>query len=693
MLNVQHQTDQLRGRLLRTVGPEFEIDRGHALPLGASLMRGGVNFSIFSSGATWVNLVLFSSESDEPLIEFPLDPRYHRTGDIWHIFIKDLEPGFEYGYRMDRTANVDEPLHRFDREKVLLDPYAKLIRHHVDSETKEVQFRCRVLESEFDWGYAPPLNHHLVDSIIYEVQLKGFTAHPSATVASPGTFSGLIERIPHLKELGITAVELMPVADFEDDLPRTNPLTGERLKNYWGYHPVSFFAVKPQYAASDDCIREFKSMVKALHDVGIEVILDVVFNHTAEGDERGPTLNFRGLDNDIYYLLDPISREYQNYSGCGNTLNCNHPVVRDLILDALRYWVTEMRVDGFRFDLASILGRGRNGEVLSNPPLLERIAADPILAKVKLIAEAWDAAGLYQVGSFPNWGRWAEWNGKFRDDVRKFVKGDKGMTPAIATRLAGSSDLYQAGGRAPFHGINFVTSHDGFTLADLVSYNTKHNQANGENGLDGTNDNYSWNCGHEGPTNIEAVTELRNRQIKNMATILLLSQGVPMILAGDEFGRTQEGNNNAYCHDNELSWIDWSLRESKNELFSFFQRLIQFRKVHSTLRRRTFDSLDGPAFTWHGLHPYQPDWSSREKALGMMMNGTLEGQDILVLLNSDSITKSFKLPEANQGRRWHRFADTALESPNDIVTPGAEEQCDQRNYSLMPYSVVVLVSK
>ena len=481
---------------------QYRISRGQPLPLGATLKPNGVNFAVFSRNGTSVTLVLVLPGKSRSRLEFPLDSRFNRTGDIWHAFIAGIDRGIEYGYRVEKSPNPDSHVHRFDGRLVLLDPYAKALSggsqwgetlHLRTARTSVRKAKSRhglMVEDSFDWGLDQPLNVHLADSIIYEMHVRGFTRHSSSHVACPGTFRGIIEKIPFLKELGITAVELMPVAEFEEmDNPRSNPLTGESLTNYCGYQPISFFALKAGYASNISewgHINDFKSMVRALHEAGIEIILDVVFNHTAEGDERGPTVSFRGFDNSVYYMIDPRSGAYANYSGCGNTLNCNHPVVRSLILDALRYWVTEMHVDGFRFDLASILGRASDGSVLSNPPLLERIAGDPVLANTKLIAEAWDAAGLYQVGSFPNWGRWAEWNGKFRDDVRRFVRGDAGMVPLLATRLAGSADLYQGSGRAPYHSINFVTSHDGFTLADLVSYNQKNNLANGEDNLDGT---------------------------------------------------------------------------------------------------------------------------------------------------------------------------------------------------------------
>ena len=490
------ERERAHQRLLRILGPDFAVVRGHPLPYGATARRDGINFSIFSKHATGVRLVVSLPGDGDSVLELPLDPEYNRTGDVWHVLLKGLDPGVEYGYRLERSPNDEPIIHRYDPSKVVIDPYGKSVAglegwgRGTGRFGRLERLRSRVVDEEFDWGIEHPLRIPLADSVIYELHVRGFTRQPSSGVAHPGTYLGLVEKIPYLKELGVTAVELMPVTEFEEceNLPR-NPVTGERLLNLWGYQPVSFFAPKASYAAArgpSGALREFKEMVKAFHHAGIEVILDMVFNHSGEGDERGATSSFRGLDNATYYMLDPKTGRYLNYSGCGNTLNCNHPVVRFMILTALRYWVTEMHVDGFRFDLASILGRGRDGEVLPNPPLLETIAADPVMADVKLIAEAWDAAGLYQVGSFPSWGRWAEWNGRYRDDLRRFVKGDPGMVPYLATRLAGSSDLYRGSGRAPWHSVNFVTCHDGFTLRDLVSYNEKHNLENGEGNRDGT---------------------------------------------------------------------------------------------------------------------------------------------------------------------------------------------------------------
>jgi glycogen operon protein len=547
-----------------------------------------------------------------------------------------------------------------------------------------------VVDASFDWGFDQPLNRDFADAIIYELHVRTFTCGPGSGVAYPGTYLGLIEKIPYLQQLGVNTVELMPIFEFDEtDNPRVDPNTGQPLRNVWGYHPLSFFAPKASFAhAHERAGAEVKTLVKALHEAGIEVILDVVFNHTAEGDHRGQTLSYRGLDNSTYYIVDPATGAYHNYSGCGNSLNCNHPVVRDLVLDALRYWVVEFHIDGFRFDLASILGRGRDGQVLSNPPLLERIAADPVLSATKLIAEAWDAAGLYQVGSFPHHGRWAEWNGKYRDDVRRAVRGDAGQLASLATRLSGSSDLYQTQDRAPSHGVNFVTCHDGFTMADLVAYSQKHNHANGENNDDGCNDNHSFNCGAEGPSGAPEVALLRQRQVKNFFTLLLASQGVPMISSGDEVGRTQNGNNNAYCQDTTVGWFDWALVEKNQNLFAFVRGLIDLRKRYSALRRRAFDDGGGAWVRWSGLTPGQPDWSPESRALAMHLLGQGGEPDLLVLVNTGSTSADFELPP--QEGRWLRCVDTALASPDDLIERGVELLTAGR-YTVAAHATAILI--
>lgn len=681
------------------MGPDFRFERGHPLPLGATVLRGGVNFSVFSEHATSVHLVIFLPEDPEEVVEFPLDPRYNRTGNVWHCFLDGLNPGVQYGYRMGRNPNRAPLVDRFDPNLVLLDPYAKSLGGAPRwGEGVNRLWRSEIVDDAFDWENDQPLNVPLYESIIYELHVRGFTCDPSAGAHHPGRFLGLTEKIPYLQQLGITAVELMPVFEFDEIYNRYfDPETGERLKNFWGYDPIGFFAPKAGYSGGDP-VREFKEMVKRFHAAGIEVILDVVFNHTGEGDTLGPTRNFRGLDNRVYYILDPVTGEYRDYSGCGNTLNCNHPVVRNLILDCLHYWVTEMHVDGFRFDLASILGRGRDGSVLANPPLLEHIAADPVLANTKLIAEAWDAAGLYQVGSFPAWGRWAEWNGKFRDDVRRFVKGDPDTVRALALRLSGSPDLYAPSGRRPFHSINFVTCHDGFTLADLVSYNHKHNHRNGQQNRDGNDDNCSWNHGVEGPTEDPDIARLRVRQMKNLATLLLFADGVPMITAGDERARTQHGNNNPYCQDNAISWVNWDPTPLGDEMYRFFQRLIRFRQVSPLVGRMRFAPDEDEEYVhmdWHGVKLGKPDFGENSHSLAVHLhNGYTEvRQDVYLIANAWVAALDFELP-AIEGHEWRRLVDTWLEADTEILEPGDEAAiASQASYRAEPRSVVVLVAK
>ena len=701
----------IREKLFQVIDSNFAISRGSPIPLGATLQRHGINFAVFSKHATAVTLVLFVPGDTEPIAEFPLDPHYNRTGQVWHAFVSGVDVGIQYGYRMD---GPHDQIHKFDYDQVLLDPYARSLsgssrwgsRHDIDhhhdplAETGEVHGQHSVVvDGDFDWEFDQPLNRPLWETIIYELHVRGMTVHDSSGVTHPGTFAGLIDKIPYLHDLGITAIELLPINEFDETGNwRRNPLTGERLFDFWGYNSIAFFAAKAAYATENEVgaeVNEFRQMVKAMHKAGIEVILDIVFNHTAEGDERGQTLSFRGIDNSVYYMIDGQTGRHYNYSGCGNTMNCNHPVVRDMILDCLRYWVTEMHVDGFRFDLASILGRGQDGSVLPNPPLLERIAADPVLANTKVIAEAWDAGGLYQVGTFPAWGRWAEWNGKFRDDIRSFVKSDPGMVPALATRLAGSADLYQGSGRAPYHSINFITSHDGFTMLDLVSYNEKHNESNGERGADGGNDNYSWNCGNEGTTTSGEINLLRMQQVKNQATLLILSHGVPMILAGDEFGRTQNGNNNAYCQDNPTSWVDWGLAEKNSELLDFFTKLIRFRRRYSIFQRQQF-SDDGISITWHGKRVNQPDWSEESRSLAMRISEepTMEdAADIYLITHSHWEPDRFELPALPTGCGWYRFVDTSR-GPESITDIEAVDLLpNQSAYDVAPRSTVVLIAK
>jgi glycogen operon protein len=676
--------------LVAVFGPGLSVSRGSPLPFGAAARPTGVNFAVYSRHATSVSLALFEAGESRPAISFPLDPRYNRTGDVWHIFVKDLHAGAEFGWFMDGGRGGNIRLHRYDPTRLLVDPYVRVVSGG-EKWARPSARRGFLTSLNFDWQIDQPLNTPLADSIIYELHVRGYTRDESSEAAAPGTFLGLTEKIPYLKQLGVTAVELLPVCEFDEtENVHVNPLTGEWLLNFWGYSTIAFFAPKASYSASGAVVREFKEMVRRFHAAGIEIILDMVFNHTAEGDQNGPTLSFRGIDNETYYILDPATGAYLDFTGCGNTFNCNHPVVRDLILDCLRYWVVEMHVDGFRFDLASVLGRGRDGSVLTNPPLLEHLAADPILANTKLIAEAWDAAGLYQVGTFPAWGRWAEWNGKFRDDIRRFVRGDPGMVPALAERLLGSPDLYRQGGRQPFHSINFVTCHDGFTLRDLVSYNEKHNIENGEDNRDGTDANFSWNCGVEGPIDDEEVEALRTRQMKNLMTLLFVSHGVPMLTGGDEFARTQRGNNNAYCQDNGISWVDWRLADRRGDLLRFARLLIAFRRTQPALRRERYVD-EGAWVEFHGVRPFAPDWSWASRSLAMLLRAVPgeAGEHIYVMANAFWEPLRFELPPM----RWRRVIDTSLPSPDDIQPAGfAQSLNGTLEYLASPRSVVVLAA-
>lgn len=706
------------------------VSTGRPLPLGATIYDHCVRFAIFSRHATRVWLMLFDHpEDDTPTHEFALDPKLNRTGDIWHLDVTGIGEGQFYLYRMDGPFQPEFG-HRFDPYKGLIDPYARALSHPFNSSqlntyaynrnlrrrdltrSTRTNFgelpKCAVISDDFDWQGDKPLNRPLRQTIIYEAHVRGMTIHPSSGVSAPGTYWGLIELIPYFQDLGITAIELLPIHASDRGTVFTNPLTGVPLTDYWGYNPISFFAVESYYRGQDPAmrpghqIREFKEMVRELHKAGIEVILDVVYNHTAEGNHQGITISFKGIDNQIYYLLEDNKRYYKNYSGTGNTFNCNHPVVRDLILDSLRYWVTECHVDGFRFDLASILGRDQQGRLLENPPVVERIAEDPILRNTKIIAEAWDAAGAYQVGSFPG-GRWAEWNGRYRDDVRHFWRGDPGLVGALATRFAGSSDLYLRDGRTPFHSINFITSHDGFTMNDLVSYNQKHNQANGENNQNGYDYNISDNLGYEGPTTNSVIEDLRSRRIKNFLATLMLSQGVPMFLAGDEFRRTQGGNNNAYAQDNEISWLDWSFKEKHVEIYRFTREVIAFRKRHPIFYRpHFFTGKNGHTIDiqWFSHLGGEPDWGPKSHTLMCLIDGYHEligenrsDNDALIMFNNSQLTLLFQLPPAPRGKIWKLVIDTAMPSPFDIRPVGKEMPLQSQSaYQVQGQSMVVLLS-
>ncbi len=686
---------------------DWPVEKGRPLPLGVDREGGWTHFAIVAEHP--ITLVIYLCREPAPAFELALDPARHCTGMVWHVSVHGLPETFEYGYRFSAKRASSGPI---GEPPLLLDPYATAISGaEVWGQLPQPSVypapwdrirprRCLVAPQAFDWGETQPPRIPLDDLVIYELHVRGFTQHPSSGVSHPGTFAGIIEKIPYLQALGVTAVELLPVTEFEEnDNPRYHPETGVALMNFWGYHPLSYFAPKASYATCpDQQINSFKHLVKALHEAGIEIILDVVFNHTGEGDIHCPTWSYRALADAQYYLIEPEQGQYRNDTGCGNTVNANHPLVQDLVIDCLRYWVSEMHVDGFRFDLASVLSRGRDGVAMEHPPLIERIAADPVLAHTKLIAEPWDAAGLYQVGKFPSWGQWSEWNDRFRDDIRRFVKSDAGMVPDLAARLTGSPDLYWASGGQPVSSINFVTSHDGFTLADTVCYNEKHNLANGEDGRDGTHENHSWNGGVEGDCDDPDIQHLRLRQMKNMATLLLLSQGIPMILSGDEVGRSQKGNNNPYCQDNDISWFDWKLVSRHRDFLRFFQLLIRFRKRHALLRQCHYPDplLSGshPTVTWHGCELNQPDWSHESRSLAMHLTGNTDDGEIYLIANAHWEPHRFELPVLPVSAAWYQVIDTTQPTPRDIYP---EEQAPRLKsthaYETGPRSTVVLVSQ
>ena len=644
----------------------FQIRPGFFREFGAVAIPGGVNFTIHTHGATSCELLLFHRKAEEPYAVIPF-PESYRIGFCYSMIVFDLDiEEFEYAYRLDGPYDEKKGL-RFDKNKILLDPYARAVTGqsqwgHVNN--AQHGYRARVVQSNFDWG---DQRHHSIpmeDLIIYELHVRGFTMDESSGVKHHGTFEGLREKIPYLKELGINAVELMPIFEF-DEMRDVRLIDENELIDFWGYNPVSFFAPNTSYCSSMEYNREgleLKTLIKDLHDNGIEVILDVVFNHTAEGNEFGPCFSFKGFDNNIYYMLTPDGH-YYNFSGCGNTLNCNHPVVRDMILECLRYWVIEYRVDGFRFDLASILGRNDDGTPLSQPPLLRSLAFDSILGNVKLIAEAWDAGGLYQVGSFPSWKRWAEWNGRYRDDMRRFLKGDDFLAQTAAARITGSPDLYDPAYRGGNASINFLTCHDGFTLYDLYSYNQKHNEANGWGNTDGADDNNSWNCGVEGETDDPAILALRKRLMKNACAVLLCSRGTPMFLSGDEFADTRYGNNNPYCQDNLISWLDWSLLKKNKDLFDFFQYMIQFRKDHPVIRKDLEPSYLGvPAMSTHGPTPDETNFSGDSHVVCVRFAGyneTTQKEDLVYLaVNSGWFPVTLTLPELPEHYKWKVAVNT-----------------------------------
>jgi len=643
----------------------YRVRPGKPLPFGVSTVPGGLNFSVYTSAGTSCTLVLLSRSENKIIKEIRI-PDHYRIGDVYSIVVFDLDyEDIEYGYKIEGPFSPEDG-HRFDGDNILMDPYARTTSGREEWGVEpnwelQYQHRSRISFDDFDWEGDSPLEIRDEDLVIYEMHVRSFTQSETSGVKFRGTYAGIVEKIPYLKKLGINAVELMPVFEFDEfENSRIHPDTGERLYNYWGYSTVAFFAPKAGFASTGKFgmqVDEFKQLVKELHRANIEVILDVVFNHTAEGNEHGPSISFKGLDNKIYYMLTPEGY-YYNFSGTGNTLNCNNPVVRNLVLDCLRYWASEYHIDGFRFDLASILGRDPWGAPLNNPPLLESLAFDPILSSCKLIAEAWDAGGLYQVGTFPAFGRWSEWNGKYRDTARRFLKGDEDQVGELAQRIQGSPDLYQWNGRSQATSINFITCHDGFTLADLVSFDQKHNEANGEFNRDGGDDNHSWNCGAEGWTDNPEILELRRKQAMNALGLLMTSRGTPMLLMGDEFGRSQHGNNNAYCIDSPVSWVDWNLLKSNEHLFNFAQALIAFRHQHPCLRINRFDHGGSdifPSCSFHGTKPWNVDWSSESRQLGWMMSSqTDDGQSdtVYVAANSAHYATWFELPQLPEVYEW-----------------------------------------
>ena len=680
------------------------VTSGASAPLGATVLPGGVNFSVFSKHAVLLELLLFDDENaTQPARIIPLDANKHRTYHYWHVFVPGLQPGQVYAYRAHGAFDPDRGSW-FDAEKVLLDPYgvAVAVPETYDrwaaarpGDNVAVAMKSVVADPDrYDWQGDLPLKRPLAETVIYELHVGGFTRHPSSGVAieKRGTYAGLIQKIPYLKDLGVTAVELLPVFQFDaQDCPPGKT-------NYWGYAPVSFFAPHQAYSSQKSSLAvldEFRDMVKALHRAGLEVILDVVFNHTTEGGRTGPTLCYRGLANDVYYILDRDKSRYADYTGCGNTLNANQPIVRRLIQDSLRYWVSQMHVDGFRFDLASILSRDEEGRLLPNPPVLWDIESDPFLAGTKLIAEAWDAAGLYQVGSFIG-DRWQEWNGRFRDDVRRFLKGDNGSVSGVAARILGSPDIYGHEEREAEQSINFVTCHDGFTLNDLVSYNHKHNEANGENNRDGSDNNLSWNCGVEGPTDDPMVEALRNRQVKNFLALELLAAGTPMLLMGDEVRRTQSGNNNAYCQDSDISWFDWSLLERHGDIHRFVKALNRFHQRRDVVVEGAALSLNQllrrARIEWHGVALKRPDWSDHSHSVAFTLQSLRARFLFHGMLNAYWEPLPFELPPvpAEHQQGWRRCIDTALDSPDDICPWESAPVVRQAPYVAQPRSVVLL---
>lgn len=667
----KHEDVVNTGLLPLDVVEGFKIRPGFFRMYGACVASNGVSFTINSHGATRCTLLLFKPQASKPYARIPF-PDSYRIGDTYSMLVFDIKPDeFEYAFSFDGPYEPAKGL-LFNEENVLLDPYSRAVTGQrkwgeKPEGGKDFEYRARVVKSSFDWGNIKQLEQPFEDLVIYETHVRGYTKDKSSGVSAPGTFAGLKDKIPYLKDLGINAVELMPIFEF-DEMESARVVDGVQLYNYWGYNTVSFFAPNTSYAFNEEHNHEgdeLKSLIKALKENGIEVILDVVFNHTAEGNEMGPCFSFKGIDNNVYYMLTPDAH-YYNFSGCGNVMNCNHPVVRSFIIDCLRHWAIEYRVDGFRFDLASILGRDQNGAPMANPPILESLAFDPVLGKMKLIAEAWDAGGLYQVGSFPSWNRWAEWNGRYRDDMRSFLKGDDGMAGNAITRITGSRDLYSPESRGHKASVNFMTCHDGFTLYDLYSYNEKHNEKNGWNNTDGDNNGHSWNCGAEGETDDPNVNGLRRRLIKNAFAALLCSRGPAMFFAGDEFCNTQFGNNNAYCQDNIISWLDWSRLEEFKEIHDFVRHMIQFRKEHPILRKMTKpSSCQFPEISVHNGTPFNASTDYKTKLIGIMYAGRneedTEDDIVFYCMNAYWEPLVMQLPVLPNGKHWHVDTNTNAE--------------------------------
>ncbi len=690
----------------------YPIGRGTPMPLGATPVPNGVNFAVFSKHATGVVLVLYRKGESEPMAEIRFPDNY-RVGNVYCMTVYDINHRqIEYGLRVFGPYDAKRG-HRFNPDEILIDPHAQAItgrgkwreRGELFTSGNDFPYRGRIPGHDFDWHGDRTLNHPIEDLVIYEMHVRGFTAHPSSGVRHPGTYGAVVEKIPYLKSIGVNAVELLPVFDFDEFEHNIVVPPPDAPINYWGYSTVNFFSPKAGFAAggaSEGEIDEFKYMVRELHKAGIEVILDVVFNHTAEGNEHGPTLSFKGVDNQTYYMLTPDGY-YYNFSGTGNTFNCNQPAVIQFIVDALRHWVFAYHIDGFRFDLASILARREDGTPLGDPPLLKTIAHDPVLGRTKLIAEPWDAGGLYHVGGFPDYGRWGEWNGKYRDTIRKFVRSDAGTVPEMMQRLMGSRDLYPT--RGPIASVNFVIAHDGFTLNDLFSYNDKHNEANGEDNRDGANDNNSWNCGVEGETDDPEILRLRRRMMKNSIAILMVSQGVPMISMGDEVARTQGGNNNGYCQDNEISYLDWTFLETNAEIYRFYQHVIAFRHHHPVLRHgyhlrgEDYQGAGIPDISWYDVDLAADQPVNERLTLAFLLSGKhakgglAEDNDIFVAMNMHWEDQYFSLPQL-PGKRWFVFANTGVDAPYDICEPGEEVRLDdQVNLMLTSRSVIILVAR